>query len=158
MPCLFPWEDGSLKWVPLIQVSGLNYSTSPNVCHTDRVPVPLPRPPGMLFVRVITAQLVRYLEIPSPTMSLSELNRPTFLRLEEGLQGAVQNSFGFAYCHSYPDLTLPTALLWKHEIPRPLPRVQMINAVHGEELFLLMISTSEDLSPRWRPSSSFYVC
>lgn len=27
--CLFPWEEGSLKWVLLIQVSGLSYSTSP---------------------------------------------------------------------------------------------------------------------------------
>lgn len=36
------------KWAPLIEVSVLNYSTSRNVCHADRVPVPPQRLPDML--------------------------------------------------------------------------------------------------------------
>lgn len=38
IPCLFPWEDSSLKWVPLIPVSGLNYKHFPkSVCQADWV-------------------------------------------------------------------------------------------------------------------------
>ena len=42
---------------------------------------------------------------------------------------------------------------------QPPPREGMINIMCGEELFLLMIFTAENLSPWWEtPSSSFYIC